>query len=313
MDRFIARSEGARVNSTFAGHYDLAMYLSIILVIVAGFFFYHKSLFFKLKLLIIGVTGFILLGLTAARVSFFAAIIGLALTFWLGKKRLLVVGLIAVSLVLVVAIPELRHRLVATFTVNILGGGGPKYSPPPGTITVFTPEKDLPEENRAQILEQIRKDATDPAKKATVSADTVPGEPINTTELGVFRSFGIRFDVEWPRALNAFYKNPILGTGYSSITLATDNDYLRALGETGLLGTITLGIIFFILIRRMIRAMKKSQGFEFYFIISMFSSVVALLITAVFIDVLEASKIAEIFWILMGITWATVYRQKDTT
>src|SRR5205814_2283829 len=45
------------------------------------------------------------------------------------------------------------------------------------------------------------------------------------------RSTSIRLNVEWPRAVRALTKNPLLGTGYSSITLATDNDYLRALGE----------------------------------------------------------------------------------
>ena len=58
------------------------------------------------------------------------------------------------------------------------------------------------------------------------------------------RSTSIRLAVEWPRAMRAFYKSPFLGTGYSSITLATDNDYLRALGETGILGLTSFVLIF---------------------------------------------------------------------
>lgn len=316
-------TEGARVNSTFAGHYDLAMFLTIALTIISVFFFYEnsevnwrnwKGIFSKkwivIKQLLLGILGglaFLLLGLTAARVSLVATLAALSLAFWISKKKILLLGLIILTFGLIVGIPELRHRLVATVTVNILGGGGPKYSPPPGTVNVFTPEKSIPKEQRALVLEQIKKEATDPAKQTPgVSRDVVPGEPINTTELGVYRSFGIRFDVEWPRALNAFYKNPLLGTGYASITLATDNDYLRSLGETGLLGTLSFILIFGLLIKKMILYLKNPFNFEKYFIIGMLSATVGLLITAVFIDVFEASKIAEIYWLLMGFAWAVL-------
>lgn len=298
----------ARVNSTFAGHYDLAIYLNILIIMLAGFFFYQKGLFFRARLILYGVLGFILLGFTAARLSFAATLFSLATLFWLMGRKKLLVGLIVAAMLLLVAIPDMRHRLVATFTVNILGGGGPKYNPPSGTVTIFTPVKDIPEASREAILEQVRKDATDPAKRNTsVPADTVPGEPVNSTELGVYRSFGIRTNVEWPRAINSFERNPILGTGYSSIALATDNDILRSLGETGLLGTLTLGLIFYTLLQRMWQFLKNSFGFEHYFILSMFCSTIAILITSLFIDALEASKVAEVFWLLMGLSWAVMH------
>ncbi len=310
--------EGARVNSTFAGHYDLAVYLSIVLVIIAALLLYHdqgskflsfKNIFYKIYLLALGCLSFALLGQTASRISFLAMMVGTSLVFWMGKKRFLLLIMIIASFALVVALPELRHRLVATFTVNVLGGGGPKYEPPAGTVNIFTPEKSIPKESREVVLEQVRKDATDPAKP--VHKDVVPGEPINTTELGVYRSFGIRLNVEWPRALNAFYKNPLLGTGYSSISLATDNDYLRSLGETGVLGTFALAIIFYLIIKRLRKYIHDSIGFERYFGIAILASIVALLVSAIFIDVLEASKIAEIFWLMMGVSWAAMTKTQD--
>ncbi len=306
-------TNGARVNSTFAGHYDLAMYLSMTLVLTIAFFFYKKSKKYKFILATLGILEFILLGLTAARVSFAAAIAALCLVCWMSKQRFLLVLIILASVGLVLGVPELRHRLVATLTVNILGGGGAKYSPPSGTVTIFTPEKNIPEASRATLMEQARKDATDPAKaNIQIPRDVVPGEPVNTTELGVYRSFGIRFDVEWPRALNAFYKNPLLGTGYSSITLATDNDYLRSLGETGVLGTLSLVLIFGLLFKKILNFLKNnSMSLEKYFVIGMFGGSFALLSTGLFIDVLEASKIAEIYWILMGTTWAVVTRYEN--
>ena len=78
------------------------------------------------------------------------------------------------------------------------------------------------------------------------------------------RSTNIRLNVEWPRAIRAFSKNPLLGTGYSSISLATDNDYLRALGEVGFLGFISFSLIFVKLIEVLIKAYRKSVLGGFY-------------------------------------------------
>ena len=45
-----------------------------------------------------------------------------------------------------------------------------------------------------------------------------------------------RLQVSWPRAIKAFMRNPLVGTGPSSITESTDGDYFRWIGETGALG-----------------------------------------------------------------------------
>lgn len=295
-------TNGARVNSTFAGHYDLAIYLSLVLVLAAGLFFNYKKLYPKVLLAAIGFLSFALLGFTAARVSFVATLLGIALVFLLNKKRLLLLALVFATLAVLAAVPDLRHRMVATITVNLMGGGGPKYTPPPGTVTKFTPVRQRPK----IILESSGSALGTATESGAIAVDTVPGEPINTTELGVYRSSGIRFNVEWPRAINAFYKNPFLGTGYSSLTIATDNDYLRSLGETGILGTLSLGLIFFIIIKKMLKFIKYASGFIKYFIISLLCAVGVFLVTATFIDVLEASKVAEVFWLTLGIGWAAM-------
>lgn len=298
-------TNGARVNSTFAGHYDLAMYLSVILMIIAAMFFYYKKIINKVIVTILGLIAFALLGLTAARMSFVATIFGLASLFWINQKKILVVVLIFVSIISVVAIPELRHRLVATITVNLLNGGGPKYAPPLGTITDFTPIEQVPDNLKQQVLEDRARRASGQTKQGTIIyKDTVPGEPVNSTELGVYRSFGIRFNVEWPRAINSFLRNPFLGSGYSSISLATDNDYLRSLGEVGILGTLSFVLIFYIVLTKIFKSFLKSSGFEKYYLLSIITSIIVVLVTSTFIDVLEASKIAELFWIWLGLAWA---------
>jgi O-antigen ligase len=150
------------------------------------------------------------------------------------------------------------------------------------------------------------------ATKTGVASDIAEGEPTDYTELTVSRSYNIRTDVEWPRAIRAFNKNPLLGTGYSSITDATDNDYLRSLGETGLMGTFSLSLIFCLLLFTFIKAMKRVNTFERLFLIAVICATINILITAVFIDVLEASKIASLLWIMLGVSWAvaTGYKHK---
>jgi len=204
-------------------------------------------------------------------------------------KRILIVGLILASTIAVVAIPSLRHRLVATLTVNVLEGGGPKYTPPsPSPINKLTASSSATATTAAQT---------------NLPIDIAPGEPLNVTELDVYRSYNIRTQVEWPRAMAAFIKNPLLGTGYSSLTLATDNDILRSIGETGLLGTVGLSLVLFIISKVLISKLKSKQGLEKLFIIATICSLCAIFISMIFLDVLEASKIATLFWILLGIAW----------
>lgn len=279
-------SPEARVNSTFAGHYDLAAYLAFFLPMLTVFLFKARNNFIRLILVVVGILSFTLLALTAARISFLAALAGISLVFLLmGRKKLILVLLVG-ALALLVISPDLRHRTVATLTVNLLGGGGAKYVPPPqkpGVTNKFS----------------VENAATGEATPAGVPVDIVPGEPLNTTELGVARSFGIRLNDEWPRAIRAFSKNPFLGTGYSSITIATDNDYLRSLGETGILGTLSLGLVFFIIIKKIWKARSPLA-------IGVLGGFLTILLTQTFIDVLESSKIAQLLWITLGITLASI-------
>ena len=119
------------------------------------------------------------------------------------------------------------------------------------------------------------------------------------------RSTSIRLNVEWPRALRAFAKNPLLGTGYSSITLATDNDYLRLLGETGLVGFVAFALI---LIRVAIRFLKTiplpKLDVRSAYLAGIIGAFPGILLNATFIDVFEASKFAILFWLFMGFGYA---------
>jgi len=124
-------------------------------------------------------------------------------------------------------------------------------------------------------------------------------------------SLCIRLDALWPRALAGFYKNPALGSGYATLTKetviqfteaeSTDNNFLRTLGETGLLGFITFyGVLvlslyyaFRLLVVKDLLAQAVAVGF--------IAASLGLLLNAAYIDVFAASKVALSYWLLAGI------------
>lgn len=295
-----------RVNSTFAAHYDLAVFLLMILSLAAALVFSFKRLTVILWTFILCVLSFIVLITTAARLSFVAAILGVASSLILVGKRNLVI-LMVIALIVAFAYPsELRDRLISTVTVNFLNEGT-RYE-----ATLKQQEKN--KLNIPTLSVKIPTPAPESSKSATLSAtpslppklppDLAPGEPTDTTQLGVYRSFAIRFNQEWPRAIRALAKNPLLGTGYSSLGLATDNDFLRSLGEVGILGTIAFSFILIEIVKRVWRNYRSGDRLLKYLSAGILSMIFAFLLNASFIDVFEASKVASLFWIFVGVSMA---------
>lgn len=249
---------GAHINSTFAGHYDLASYLVLIIPIFVASFFVVKDKISKFLLASSTLAGFWLFSVAVSRISIVAFLVATTVSLFLLKKykEIVVIGLI--SVIAFGFSPDLRVRYGRIFDV-------------------------LKQKISSVIVVHAQEDGN-------VNED---------------RSTSIRLKVEWPRAFRAFYKNPIVGTGYSSITLATDNDYLRALGETGLLGLSSFVLIFVCLYH-----IFRTYNFDISKSVSVFDSVivacfvgstVGILITALFIDIFEASKFATIYWLFAGL------------
>ncbi|OGM10469.1 hypothetical protein A2Z67_03955 [Candidatus Woesebacteria bacterium RBG_13_36_22] len=297
--RFLTPAD--RVNSTFSGHYDLAIFLMMGISVISGIIFYFidsKNRFkYPINIKILGLILLVALSLvvlimTAARLSFVATILAVFLALILMKKKKVLLATFFISLLVLIYPTQLRDRLFATVTVNIQRDWK----------SYFAVSEDQAKRSRLNIptLPSVGK------KTETIGADApdiAPGEPVNTTDLGVYRSMDIRTKVEWPRAIRAFIENPLLGTGYSSLGLATDNDFLRSLGEVGLLGTISFIFIFIILIRKYIQVFRKSSGFVRYLAVGMLAMTFAVLLNSTFIDVFEASKVAFIFWIFNGLVF----------
>lgn len=287
-----------RINSTFAGHYDLAAYLSAILIITLGLIIFIKKPILKIPLLFSWLASFQILTYTASRVSIFAFWGGMIVALLLIKKYL---WIIPISLLIIFSLlnsKELNQRLLATIsTIKIFTPTTTHISPSP----TFIPTPTTP-----PVAVILTPGAPKPSPLPTVIRHAAPEEyPVVDVDAGVSRSGEIRFNVEWPRAINAFRKNPLVGTGLGSITLATDNDYLRSLGESGLFGYISfIGIILYFIYH----TFTKTRN-QYTFII--FAAVLTTMVNAIFIDVFEASKTAYLFWIMMGIYHQTLHFTKS--
>lgn len=274
---------GVNLSSTFAGHYDLATYLTMTLSLSAGLLLLLRRHLPRL----LGVTFLLILFWlqlrTGSRIAFGATVLSLSLVFLLGKKPLWIIPVFLVAFVGLVNTPSISGRFGNLFDVF-------KFS-------LFQDQVKGLMDSRTQLL-------IPPLYAADASPSSTPKPtPIeNKRAIQEDRSTSIRLDVEWPRALRALKKNPFFGTGYASISLATDNDYLRALGETGLLGFIALITIIINIITDLLSNLKKKlSSLERFYSLGALGLVFGFLIIATFIDVFEASKVATLFWMYTGL------------
>ncbi len=267
---------GGHINSTFAGHYDLATFFVLVLPAIVTAFFVIKGKVSKLILASVFFSGMWLLVNSASRISLFSYFIAVSAALFFIRKYKAIIPVILIS------------ALFVGFSSNLLGR--------------YTRLLDVVREKFAstEILVTEVLATEDFSIRKAERPDPTP-TPIPLLE---DRSTNIRLNVEWPRAIRAFYKNPLLGTGYSSITLATDNDYLRVLGEAGIMGLFAFFLVF---LQIAIRFLKRYPFDKFYsgeslaFTAGIFGSLPGLFTNALFIDIFEASKFAIIFWFLVGL------------
>ncbi len=303
-----------RISSTFAGHYDLAVWLSFLLSVFPALIFMTKKRWLKLLLIGCFLLNFHLLILTASRVSFVAYIIGISVTLVLLRKFLWIPLILIISLYWGMQSNELNTRLQSSLPSIALI----QLLPVKNLTALFpqSPQKTSPlsvieqkETSKKTVVDEKKAPASLPTKERAEKKITgkIVMREVRTwptpeeTQAAAARSSRIRFEVEWPRAVNAFFINPILGTGFSSLGLATDNDYLRVLGETGILGGLVFFLIIFHLALKNLEIIWQSKKSRRLLAAGLLGGLIAFLANAVFIDVFEASKTAFYFWMWMGI------------
>ncbi len=305
----------ARISSTFGGHYDLAAFLVFVMPLLWGVYFaFKKQVKLKIVLLAMFVMAVSILMLTASRTSFIAYIISTPLFLLFLKKYRYVFFVVILSLILAYTEKDLTQRFLKTFQVQqilvnektgqvVVSQRINSKELPAGTsyIQIDRPLNESSEaaDIQAYSIDEAIKEATKSGFGENGSTDSANYKPISAVTTDI--SFATRLQVEWPRAIGAMMKNPLLGTGPSSITESTDNDFLRWLGEFGLLG---FGLFLYVIyvIADYIRTGTKNVDTEEKFVFqAVLFSIFGLLINAGYIDVFEASKVAYVFWYTMGI------------
>lgn len=265
---------GSQLNSTFAGHYDLATFLVFTLPIFISFFFVVKGFWTKVSLAAVSFSGLWLLANTASRISIVSYLLAAVISLLLIKKYKAIILTVAVSII------------VFSLTGSVID----RYTQ---VISVYY----------QRIVSRLKVKAADlnealPQRRENINSQATPAPVFED------RSTSIRLNVEWPRAVRAFKKNPLLGTGYSSITLATDNDFLRLLGEVGILGFFSFLLVFsniFNLVKKIVSKLSNLNRVELAFVVSFIGGIIGVFINALFIDIFEASKFATIFFLVTGL------------
>lgn len=275
---------GSHINSTFAGHYDMASYLVIVMPIFIAMFFEVKGIKSKALIMTVILSGIWLLINAISRISIVSYLLSATLSLLLIKKYKAIPIVLIVSIVLFAGSSDLIARYLRIIQVTIMDVSRTK-------INYVLPRFEAYAANEATVVTLQEKATT---------------ETPSPTPIPVFedRSTSIRLNIEWPRAIRAFTKDPIIGTGYSSINLATDNDFLRLLGEVGFIGFAAFLLIFARVIVTLVRKIpldKHFAGIEKAFMAGAIAAIPGAFLNSAFIDVFEASKFMTAFLLIIGI------------
>jgi len=331
----------ARITSTFAGHYDLAAYLVLVIPVITTVAFFIKKRIYQILAFALTLISIAVLIFTASRVSFVAYLFGLTIALILVNRKKFILPFYVLSVVLLLIFSgSTAKRFMETFSLvsvvvnnqgQVVGQVGlptdlknkiatnvyenvPTQNLPQGSGFLGLPQlSNLQKTNQAIVTSAL---SIAQAKKfklenGGVEISTVSGSFLVKKVLVYDISFTTRFQAEWPNAWNALLRNPLFGSGFATVTLAVDNNYLRILGETGLLGMAAFLAIFFALGLILKQALpeitdKPSKAYLFGIV----GGVAGLFFNATLIDVFESSKVAETLWILLGFFAGIIFLYK---
>lgn len=313
-------SPNDRIPSTFAGHYDLAAYLTFLIPVMGSMIFAYKKWYAKIFFFLTGVASLILLLMTASRTSYAMYILSITLMLILQKQKKWIIPVIILSIVLMESFQGISQRFAGTFQqVNLVvdsrTGKAIGVASQVDNNNIVIEDKQSTGENLPQgssyinIPNSTGKQVQSQITYKKLQTGSNQPEIISKTGTVIVKkafaydvSFTTRFQGEWPRALNAFKRNILFGSGYSSISLATDNDYLRMLGETGLLGFFSFLGIFLITTIYILQIVpdvpdRRTRSLAYGFL----AGLLGLSLNAVLIDVFTASKVAFVLWSVVGV------------
>jgi hypothetical protein len=329
----------ARIPSTFAGHYDLAAYLVMLIPLLGSVIFAFRRWWVKISLFLIALSGVVLLLMTASRVSFMVYLLAISFMLVLQRQKKLIIPVVLLSILLLNSFQGMSQRFGSTIsqvdvvvdarTGKAIGiardiseepSGGKKSvviedvqstgeNLPQGTGFINFPSDATSEGVEKLVYKRTKIQAGEKSEEIT----SVEGNFVVKRVLAYDISFTTRFQGQWPRALDAFKRNVFIGSGYSSISLATDNDYLRMLGEVGIIGFASFIFIFLAFSAYVKKVFPDIQSkLSKSYVIGVVAAIFGIGLNAVLIDVFEASKVAFVMWLLIGAAVGILYSSQKT-
>ena len=327
-------TEFARVQSTFAGHYDLTAYLVLVLPILLALLLYTKNKKAGIVLAGAQLAGLWLLIVGASKGSLVAYGLTQALVIYhtlhtnyqpvARAVRWIAIAGISVCIAAGVAATTFPHFFVQA--ANATKPIAPLYT------ALVKVSSFLPENSPLNLAETTAEpDSTKPKDVYGTDHDSeriaVTSATGETTFITVARestwspnalkyglSMGIRLDTLWPQALQGFVRNPLTGSGYATLNKgdssvyteadSTDNNFLRVIGETGLLGFFVFFGLLYFLGKQALQYTKLPDPTLKALAVGYLAGSFGLLINALTIDVFAASKVAFTFWGVSGLTLA---------
>ncbi|MBU1967366.1 O-antigen ligase family protein, partial [Patescibacteria group bacterium] len=270
-----------KLQSTFGGHYDLAAWLLIVVPLSFTWILSSSSLFLQLWLGLSVVSGGWLLWESGSKTALAGCLVSLSLPLWFWLRTKL--GVMKTNLV-------------------ILGGAG---------VTIIVAFSILWLWQKP-LLYKLAPFLRPAGFSTPIDATSLKGDEtwsLNARKYGL--SMGIRLDTLWPQALDGFSINPFTGKGYATLNRVgeteftqadgTDNNFLRVLGETGLLGFIAFFGIIVLIVKTLLLKLPKDKLNQ-TLTIGLLAATVGLFINAFIIDVFAASKVAFTYWAMAGLT-----------
>ncbi len=355
-------TEHARVQSTFAGHYDLAGFLVLLLPIFYVLGIKSQQRAGRIIFKILHFIGLWLLLVSASRTSFaaylLAILVAIILLAW--QEPLLVKRLwdifrrgtsFSVLIVLMIFVfgGDMQDRFL-----QILRAYPEAYTAYEDSVKFSEKQLQVLEEKYENVAVWIKTRGNPPDNGIAVDENTLTRtdeQPISTRPVDVYEdipdqvleednagnvvivekertwspnamkyglSLAIRLDELWPNAIAGFMTNPLLGSAYATLNKqefyqfteaeSTDNNFLRTLGETGLLGFITFYGIFWVIFYQ-IKQNKKASPWLKSLNLAFMAASIGLLVNALYIDVFASSKIAFTYWALAGAILAINYQK----
>ena len=362
-------TEHARVQSTFAGHYDLAAFLVLLLPIFYVLGIKSQKKLERISFKILHLIGLWLLVVSASRTSFAAYLLAIlfAIIFlawqeqsllkrlWAILRRGLSFSVLILLMILLfggdmqdrflqllraypeaytayeesvqfseeqIALLEDKYENLAKFVKN--RGNPPDNGLAVDENTAFTADNTITRTDEQPVSSRpvdVYEDIPDKVLEEDSQGNLVVVEKERTWSPNAMKyglSLAIRLDELWPNAIDGFMTNPLVGSAYGTLNKkefyqfteaeSTDNNFLRTLGETGLLGFITFYGIFLVIFYQIKQNQKASPWLKNLNLAFMAASL-GLLANALYIDVFASSKVAFTYWALAGAILAINYQQ----